>query len=69
MEDVALFNLYANGVSVLAKVALFAHVVTPLGLPQGFNGLCATAFVLHKPSNVTSAKAVEPPAQGRGRRE
>ena len=35
---------------------------TPLGLPQGFNGFCAT---LHDGSS--SAKAVNPPAQAQGR--
>ena len=35
---------------------------TPLGLPQGFNGFCATDR-----AQSSSAKAVEPPAQGRGR--
>ena len=35
---------------------------TPLGLPRGFNGFCATGLIA-----VSSAKAVEPPAQGRGR--
>jgi len=54
----------ACGCGLLISRLIFAPVVTPLGLPQGFNGLRATALVLQKPLNVTSAKAVEPPAQG-----
>ncbi len=38
------------------------NLQTPLGLSQGFNGFCATCR-----DRSSSAKAVEPPAQGRGR--
>ena len=33
MEVVALFNLYANGVSVLVKAALFRTRAHPVGVP------------------------------------